>query len=113
MLSGRHGGVSMSAVQRYNNVGPRLSRHPFPNDPDPLMDLLDALAAICVRKEKWEVFYVFMAIDPNAVTLFVSSNETVPASVTSRFDRLGVSLRSIRFETLQMTNFSHRRPIGC
>jgi hypothetical protein len=81
LLSGRHGDVSyLSTEQRHNDVGSRLFGRPFPKDPNRLVDLLDALAAVCIRKEKGEVFFVSLAMDPKAVTLYVSSNESVPAT---------------------------------
>ena len=79
LLSGRYGDVSHILIeQRHDDVG----SHPFPNDPDRLMDLLDALAAICIRKEKTEVFFVSLAMDSTTATLYISSNTTVSATVT-------------------------------
>ena len=97
LLSGRHGDVShLSTEQRHNDVGPRLSGHPFPNDPDRLMDLLDALAAVCIRKEKEQVFFVSLAMDQNAATLYVSSNESVPATVISHLYKIRGQLKELR-----------------
>ena len=97
LLSGRHGDVShLSTEQRHNDVGPRLSGHPFPNDPDGLMDLLDALAAVCIRKEKEQVFFVSLAMDQNAATLYVSSNESVPATVITHLHKIRGQLKELR-----------------
>jgi hypothetical protein len=94
LLSGRYGDVShISTEQRHNDVG---SRHPFPNDPDRLMDLLDALAAICIRKEKTEVFFVSLAMDSNTATLYISSNTTVPAIVITHLRKVRGQLRELQ-----------------
>ncbi|EDQ99920.1 uncharacterized protein LACBIDRAFT_334617 [Laccaria bicolor S238N-H82] len=91
LLSGRH-------EQRHNDAGSRLSGHPFPKDPHQLMDLLDALAAVCIRKEKGEVFFVSlaMAMDPKAATLYVSSNESVPATVISHLYKIWGQLKELQ-----------------
>ena len=91
LLSGRHGDVSHLSTE-----GSRLSGHPFPKDSDRLMDLLDALAAVCVRKEKGEVFFVSLAMDPKATTLYVSSNESVPATVISHLHKIWGQLKELR-----------------
>ena len=92
LLSGRHGDVSHLSTE-----GSRLSGHPgFPKDSDHLMDLLDALAAVCVRKEKGEVFFVSLAMDPKATTLYVSSNESVPATVISHLHKIWGQLKELR-----------------
>jgi hypothetical protein len=97
LLSGRYSDVShISTEQRHNNVGSRISGHPFPNDPERLMDLLDALAAVCIRREKGEVFFVSLAMDLNAATLYVSSNETVPATVISHLCKIRGQLKELR-----------------
>lgn len=99
LLSGRQGDVShLSTEQRHNDVGSRLSGHPFPNDPDRLMDLLDALAAVCVWKEEKQVMFVSlsMTMDPKAATLYVSSNETVPATVTSHLRIIRGQLKELQ-----------------
>jgi hypothetical protein len=97
LLSGRYGDVShISTEQRRNNVVPHISGYPFPNDPDRLMDLLDALAAICIGKEKAEVFFVSLAMDSNAATLYVSSNKTAPTTVTSYLLKIRGQLKELR-----------------
>src|SRR6202044_3566076 len=97
LLSGWYGdGSLISTEQRHNDVGSRLSSHPLPNDPDRLMDLLDALAAICIRKEKAEVFFVSLAMDSNAATLYIASNETVPATVISHLQKIWGKLKELQ-----------------
>lgn len=68
LLSGRRSNVSYVSKEQ------RVFGHPFFKDPDQLMDILDALAAVCIRREKGEVFFVSLAMDPEAATLYVSSN---------------------------------------
>jgi len=97
LLSGRYGDVShISTEKRRNDIGSRISGHPFPNDPDRLTDLLDALAAVCVRKEKGDVFFVSLAMGADAVTLYVSSNETVPPIVPSHLRKIRGQLKELR-----------------
>jgi hypothetical protein len=60
------------------------------------MDLLDALAAVCIRREKGEVFFVSLAMDPKAATLYVSSNESVPATVISHLRKILGQLKELR-----------------
>jgi hypothetical protein len=60
------------------------------------MDLLDALAAVCIRKEKGEVFFVSLAMDQKTVTLYVSSNESVPAAVISHLRKIRGQLKELR-----------------
>ncbi|EDR15924.1 uncharacterized protein LACBIDRAFT_321001 [Laccaria bicolor S238N-H82] len=108
LLSGQEGDVShLSTEQRHNDVGSRLSGHPFPNDPDRLMDLLDALAAVCVWKERRQVMFVSLSttMDLKAATLYVSSNETVPATVTSHLHIIQGQLKE-----LQSILFNKRAP---
>jgi hypothetical protein len=59
------------------------------------MDLLDALAAICVHKKKGEIFFVSLAMYPDSTTLYVSSNKTVPATVTNYLRRLRGQLKQL------------------
>jgi hypothetical protein len=97
LLSGRYGDVSrISTEKHHNDIGSRISGHPFPNDPDRFTDLLDALAAVCVRKEKGDIFFVSLTMDLDAATLYVSSNETVPASVTSHLRKIRGQLKEFR-----------------
>jgi len=59
------------------------------------MDLLDALAATCVQKEKGETFFVSLAMDSDSTTLYVSSNKTVPATVTNYLRRIRGQLKQL------------------
>jgi hypothetical protein len=96
LLSGWYSDVSpISTEQRHNDVGSHLSGHPFPNNPDRLTDVLDALAAIYIRKEKTEVFFVSLAMDSNTATLYISSNETVPATVISHLRKILKELQAV------------------
>jgi len=61
----------------------RISGQPFSDRDNRFMDLLDALAAICVHKEKGETFFVSLAMGLDSTTLYVSSNKMVPATVTN------------------------------
>lgn len=73
---------SLSQEQR-NNTGTHLSgdsSHPSSEDPEGLLDILDAIASICVVDR--EVYFVSLAMDPDA-TLYVSTNGKVPATVTA------------------------------
>ena len=81
LLSG-YGDVShITSEPRYNDIGSRISGHPFGDDSNQFMDLLDALAAICVQKDKGQTFFVSLAMDSYSTTLYVSSNKTVPVTV--------------------------------
>jgi hypothetical protein len=60
------------------------------------MDLLDALAAVCIQREKGEVFFVSLAMDLNAATLHVSSNETVPATIISHLHKIRGQLKELQ-----------------
>jgi hypothetical protein len=60
------------------------------------MDLLDALAAVCIRKEKTEVFFVSLAMDFNTATLYISSNATVPATVISHLRKIWGKLKELQ-----------------
>jgi len=60
------------------------------------MDLLDALAAICVHKAKGETFFVSLAMDSDSTTLYISSNHTVPATVTNYLFRIRGQLKNLR-----------------
>ena len=59
------------------------------------MDLLDALAAICVHKEKGETFFVSLAMDSDSTTLYISSNNMVPATVTNYLIRIRGQLKEL------------------
>jgi hypothetical protein len=97
LLSGQCGSTShVSTERRHNHIASRISGHPFPNDRDQLMDLLDALAAVCIHKDKAEVFFVSLAMDSEAVTLHVSSNTMAPATVTSHLTRIWGKLRMLQ-----------------
>jgi hypothetical protein len=60
------------------------------------MDLLDALAAICIRKENGEVFFVSLAMDSDAATLYVSSNEPVPTTVISHLQKIRGQVKALK-----------------
>ena len=61
LLSG-YGDVShISTEPRHKDIGSRILSHPFGDNR--FMDLLDALAATCVQKEKGETFFVSLAMD--------------------------------------------------
>ena len=93
LLSGRYGNVShLSSENRDNKVGSHLPVPKFPKDPD-LLDVLDALAAICVHNKKGDVFFVSLAMGVDTATLYVSTNGTVPATLT---DHLRVIRRELK-----------------
>jgi hypothetical protein len=71
---------------------------PFRKSSDQWMSLLDALAAICVRKEKGDVFFVSLTVELNSVTLYVSSNETVPPSLISHLHKIWAQLKKSHFD---------------
>jgi len=74
LLSSRDGDLS----QEYRGKA-AASRQSLPKHPDHLLNVLDALAAICVQN-KGDIFFVSLAMTPNSATLCVSANGTVPAS---------------------------------
>jgi len=92
LLSG-YGDVSTES--RHNDIGSRISGHPFGADPNRFMDLLDALAAICVHNEKGETFFVSLAMDSDSTTLYVSSNKTVPLTITNYLHRIRGQLKQL------------------
>ena len=95
LLSG-YGDVShISTEPRHNDIGSRISGHPIGDDPNRFMDLLDALAATCVQKEMGETFFVSLAMDSDSTTLYVSSNKTVPATVTTYLRRIRGQLKQL------------------
>jgi hypothetical protein len=95
LLSG-YGDVShISTESRHNDIGSRISSHPSAAEPNRIMDLLDALAAICVHKEKGETFFVSLAMDSDSTTLYISSNHTVPATVTNYLIRIRGQLKEL------------------
>jgi hypothetical protein len=60
------------------------------------MDLLDALAAICIRKEKTEVFFVSLAMDSTTAALYISSNTTVSATVITHLHKIRGQLKELQ-----------------
>ena len=99
LLSGRFGSVSrISPEERNNGVESRLSDPggPFLNDPDKLVNLLDAIAALCVQKEKAEVFFVSLSMDSTGATIYVASNEAVPLSVVSHLHEIQTQLKKLK-----------------
>jgi len=98
LLSGRYGEVShLSSENSDNKVGSCLQVPQFRKDPDHLLDVLDALAAICVHNEQGDVFFVSLAMGTDTATLYVSTNGTVPATLASH-------LHAIRRELLRPSN---------
>ena len=96
LLSGRQGDVS------------DLSDHvknPFYEDSDPgrLFHVLDALAAICVHKDKGDVFFVSLAMDSTDATLYVSTNGTVPPPVIAHLHAIQKQLKELR-DVLEFTS---------
>ena len=92
LLSGRSGGISHILTEpRHSDIGSCQ----FPNDSDRLMNLLDAFASICVRKEKGEVFFVSLAIESDSVTLYVASNDMVPHSLTTYLYKIWGQLKNL------------------
>ena len=77
LLSSRCRGVSRLSEEQ------RDTSNPFRKEPDRLvLDVLDALAAICVSNERGDVFCVSLAMESNGAKLYVSTNGPVPANVT-------------------------------
>jgi len=99
LLSGRPGSVSrISQEERSNGVESRLSDPggPFLNDPDKLVNLLDAIAALCVQKEKAEVFFVSFSMDSTGATIYVASNEAVSLTVISHLREIQTQLKKLK-----------------
>ena len=46
-----------------------------------LLDVLDALAAICVHNDKGDIFFVSSALNPDSFTVHVFLNGTVPTTL--------------------------------
>jgi len=67
------------------------SDHPLPKYPDHLLDVLDALAAICVRHKG----DVSLTVDPNYTTLHVSTNGTVPATLITHLHKIQGQLKKL------------------
>jgi hypothetical protein len=86
---------SRYAERRDNDVGSRILQvdKPFHKDPD-LLNVLDGLAAICVRHER-DFFFVSLAMDTNAATLYVSTNGTVPSTVTDHLHTIRRKLKEL------------------
>jgi len=89
LLSGRDGDLSDKAI-----ASRCQSDHPLPKYPDHLLDVLDALAAICVRN-KGDVFFVSLAVDPNSTTLHVGTNGTVPATLITHLHKIQGQLKKL------------------
>ena len=96
LLSGNGDLSHISTESRHNDLGSRISNHPSAADPNRIMDLLDALAAICVHRAKGETFFVSLAMDSDSTTLYISSNHTVPATVTNYLFRIRDQLKNLR-----------------
>jgi len=96
LLSGRQGNIPhLSAEQRDHDDGSHLRDPQLHKDPDRLLDVLDALAAICVRKEK-DIFFVSLAMNQNTTTLYVSTNGTVPAILTNHLRMVRSHLKDLK-----------------
>lgn len=99
LLSGRYGDVShLSEENRDNEVGSRLSDsdHPFRKDPHRLLDVLDALAAICVHNSKGDIFFVSLSMNPNSSSLHVSTNGTVSTALTDHLRKVRSQLKVLK-----------------
>src|SRR5260221_2073468 len=94
LLSGYSDVAHISTESRCNDIGSRIASHPSAAEPNRIMDLLDALAAICVQ-EKGETFFVSLAMDSDSTTLYISSNHTVPATVTNYLIRIRGQLKEL------------------
>lgn len=94
LLSSRDG--NLSKEHRKNAVGSRRSNHPLSKHPDQLLDVLDALAAICVHNAKGDVFFVSLAIEPNSTTLYVSTDGTVPATLPTHLRKIRDQLKQLK-----------------
>jgi len=86
------------------------SDHPLPKYPDHLLDVLDALAAICVR-HKGDVFFVSLTVDPNSTTLHVSTNGTAPATLITHLHKIQGQLKKLN-SVAASTWVSHCRSRG-
>ena len=75
---------------------------PFYENPNRLFHVLDALAAICVHKDKGDVFFVSLAMDSTAAILYVSANGTVPPPVIAHLHAIQKQLKELR-DVLQFT----------
>ena len=96
LLSGRYRDVAHLSD---NEVGSSLSEsdHPFRRkDPDRLRDVLDALAAICVHNDKGNIFFVSLAMNQNSATLHVSTNGTVPTTLTDHLIKIRDQLNALK-----------------
>jgi len=97
ILSGRENDVSsLSQKQRNNYAGLRLfgdSSHPSSQGPERLLDVLDAIASICVVDR--EIYFVSLAMDPNHATLYVSTNGEVPITVIAHLIDIRRRLKAV------------------
>lgn len=98
LLSGRRTVPHITGEECNNDVRSRLSDHPSPigRDPDRLMDILDAIAAICIHKPKAGVFFVSLSVESNGATLYVASNKEVPLTVISHLYDVRVQLKKLK-----------------
>ena len=93
LLSSRDGNLPDQHCDKA--VSSRQSDNPLPKHPGHLLDVLDALAAICVR-DKGDVFFVSLAMNPNSATLCVSTNGTVLAALTTHLRNIRGQLQNLK-----------------
>ncbi|KIM39079.1 hypothetical protein M413DRAFT_19880 [Hebeloma cylindrosporum] len=94
LLSGRGDG-SVSQENRNNDASTRLSVDKFPKDTHRLFSVLDALAAICVSKEKGDVFLLSLAMNPESATLYVATNRRAQPERTTHLVNLQGQLKAL------------------
>jgi len=68
--------------------------HPSSQDPERLLDVLDAIASICVVDR--EIYFVSLAMDPNHATLYVSTNGEVPITVIAHLIDIRRRLKELK-----------------
>lgn len=108
LLSGCFNDISRISTQQRHNI-PDF-KTPFPTDPKRLTDFLDALAAVCVRKATGQVFFVSLAVGAESQTLYLSSNETVPSTVTTHLNRIRSQLTKLHQFPSTMTDDNSPNP---
>jgi hypothetical protein len=65
-----------------------LTGGPFPSHPDPLVNVLDALASFCVFKASEQVTAVSASLTPKGTKLWIAQNEPVPIEVEEHIENL-------------------------
>lgn len=86
---GRYGDVSREE-SRDNEVGLRLSESDcsFGKNSRRVLNVLDALAAICVHNDKGDIFFVSLSMNPDSSIMHVSSNGTVPTTLIDHLKKV-------------------------